>query len=209
MKKVKCFIFDQDGTFYPENSELTAELRKKTKRWLMKRLSLKREEIEKLYKKLPKKYPNALEGFMSLGLDIKDYYKNVFDVVNPSKYLSEDNKLVSVLRKLKGNKIIVTFSSKDYSKILQNALGIYNLIKKTYYSIDFLPETSKLFIYEHIRKENKLKKEEILIVGNNLEVDIIPALKEGYKTILIGKSVKKIKVRSIKNIYDLLYIRDR
>jgi len=203
MKNIKCFIFDQDGTFYPENSKLTNELRKKTKKWLMTRLSLERNKVEKLYKKLPKEYPNALEGFMSLGLSIEDYHKNVFDIVNPSKYLHKDNKLISLLKRLKGNKFVVTFSSKKYSEALQNALGIQNLIKKTYYSIDFLPETSKLFIYEHIRNENKLRKEEVLIVGNNLEVDIIPALKEGYRTVLIGKTVKKIKVRSIRSIYNL------
>jgi len=31
MKKIKCFIFDQDRTFYPENSEFTDALRQKTK----------------------------------------------------------------------------------------------------------------------------------------------------------------------------------
>ncbi len=192
MKKVKCFIFDQDGTFYPEDSKLTDELRRKTKRWLMKRLSLKINEVEELYKKLPKKYPNALEGFISLGLTIRDYHKNVFDTVDPSKYLSKDEKLISTLKKLGGEKFVVTFSSKRYSESLQKTLGIYNIIKKTYSSIDFLPETSKIFIYNYIKKIKKLKKEEICIVGNNLEVDVLPALNEGYKTILIDNHAKRI-----------------
>jgi len=63
MKEIKCFIFDQDGTFYPEKSELTDILREKTKKWIMKRLSLNKIEVEKLYRKLPKRYPNALESF--------------------------------------------------------------------------------------------------------------------------------------------------
>ena len=206
MNKIKCFIFDQDGTFYPEKSKFTHELRKKTKEWIMKRLFLGKKDIDSLYKKLPKKYPNALEGFISLGLTIDDYHHNVFDIVNPAKYLQKDNKLISVLRKLKGKKFVVTFSSKNYSMALQNSLGIKNLIKKTYYSIDFLPETSKLFIYDFIRKENKLEKEEVLVIGNNLDVDIVPALNEGYGVVLIGKPVRNIKVKSIKNIYNLLYI---
>jgi len=91
---------------------------------------------------------------------------------------------------------------------LQKTLGIYNLIKKTYHSIDFLPETSKLFIYEYIRKKNKLKKEEVLIIGNNLEVDTIPALNKGYNVILIDVTRKKSKVKSISNIYKLLDVLD-
>jgi len=209
MKEIKCFIFDQDGTFYPEESVLTNALRKKTKNWIMKRLSLNKREVEKLYRKLPKKYPNALEGFLSLGLSIKDYHKNVFDTIKPQKYLSKDKKLISTIKELKGEKFIVTFSSKKYSKDLQKTLGIHKLIKRTYYSIDFLSKTSKLFVYEHIRKKNRLKRGQILIVGNNLEVDIIPALNKGYKVVLIGKPIKKVKVKSIKNIYNLLHIRDR
>jgi FMN phosphatase YigB (HAD superfamily) len=206
MKEIKCFIFDQDGTFYPENSELTNILREKTKKWIMDRLSLDKKEVDDLYKKLPKRYPNALEGFQSLGLSIKDYHKNVFDIVDPAKYLQKDNKLISVLEKLKGKKFIVTFSSKKYSMALQISLGINSLIKKTYYSINFLPETSKLFIYDFIREENKLEKEEVLVIGNNLDVDIIPALNEGYRVALIGEPVRDIKVKSIKNVYNLLDI---
>jgi len=185
MKKIKCFIFDQDGTFYPENSKLTGVLREKTKKWLMNKLLLSRKEVENLYKKLQKEYPNALDGFGSLGLTIDDYHKNVFDIVDPSKYLSQDMKLISILKQLKGKKFVVTFASKKYSKSLQKTLGINNLIKQTYFLIDFLPKTSKLFVYEYIRKNNKLKKNEICIIGNNLEVDILPATKKGYRCILI------------------------
>ncbi len=32
MNKIKCFIFDQDGTFYSGKSVLTNTLRKKTKK---------------------------------------------------------------------------------------------------------------------------------------------------------------------------------
>ena len=53
-----------------------------------------------------------------------------------------------------------------------------------------------------------MKKEEVLVVGNNLEVDIVPALNEGYKAVLIGEPIKNIKVKSIKNIYYLLDVED-
>jgi len=69
MKKIKCFIFDQDGTFYPEKSELTNALREKTKEWLMNRLSLSRKEIEKLYRKLPKEYPTLCPNCKSAYWD--------------------------------------------------------------------------------------------------------------------------------------------
>ncbi len=208
MKKIKCFIFDQDGTFYPENSKLTNVLREKTKKWLMGKLSLDRREVENLYKRLPRKYPNTLDGFRSLGLNIKDYHRNVFDIINPSEYLSQDENLISILKKLKRNRFVVTFASKKYSKSLQKTLGINNLIKQTYSLIDFFPKTSKLHAYEYIRKNNNLNRKDICIVGNNLEVDLIPALNKGYKTILIGASTKKFKVKSIQNIQGLSAVCD-
>ncbi len=201
---IKCFIFDQDGTFYPENSKLTNELRNKTKKWLMIKLSLNRGEVERLYKKLQKKYPNILDGLLSLGLTIRDYHKNVFDMIDPSNYLSRDEKLSSILKKLKGDKYVVTFASKKYSKLLQQILGINNLIKKTYSLIDFSPKRSKLQVYEHIRKSNKMKRKDIMVIGNNLEVDIKPALHKGYKTILIGTPKKETRTKSIQDIHYLM-----
>ena len=58
-------------------------------------------------------------------------------MIDPSNYLSRDEKLSSILKKLKGDKYVVTFASKKYSKLLQQILGINNLIKKTYSLIDF------------------------------------------------------------------------
>ena len=69
---IKAIIFDQDGTFYPKDHKLTLELRRKTKKWISEKLNKSDSEVDELYSKLPIKYPNPLEGYSSIGLDIKE-----------------------------------------------------------------------------------------------------------------------------------------
>ena len=202
--KFKLIIFDQDGTFYQKDGKLTRILRNKTKEWIIQRLNKSIKEVNRLYPNLQKKYPNALEGFNSLGLTIKDYHQSVFDKVNPSGIMAKDKRLISFLKKINSKKIVVTFSSKKYSKKLQKVLGIEDLIDRTYSLSQFSPITSKYKVYEYIRKGNNLKKEEICIIGDNFKVDIYEASKKGYNSILISKKGTN-KIRKVSKIHDLIH----
>lgn len=200
---MKAYIFDQDGTFYPKDHEITYALRTKTKEWISRTLNLTKEEVDKLYKELPQKYPHPFDGFTSLGLNLDEYHKEVFDKVDPSLYLHKDTKLVNVLRVIDSPKYVVTLASTNYSFKLQKALGIDELIDNSFSLIDFLPTHSKLNAYEHIRKQLLLEPKEICVVGDNLQVDIQPALEKGYFTLLVGNNPGRYKGLRVSNIYDI------
>ena len=185
---IKSYIFDQDGTLYPDENTLSKMLRDKTKKWIKKELNLSDKEIEKLYDSLPKRYANPFDGFISLGLTIKGYYEEVFEKVNPFEYVERDETLIKTLNDISADKFIVTLASKNYSLKLQKALGIDTLINETLFMIDFYPETSKSVAYNNIAKRKQLNPAEICVVGNNFDVDILPAIENGFQSILVGKS---------------------
>jgi len=153
---------------------------------------------------LPKRYPNPLEGFLSLGLNIKEYFYEVFDKTNPSNFLKKDNKLIEMLSDIKQKKFVVTIASKKYSIKLQRALGIDKLIDYTFSSEEYYKkDLSKIYIYEIIRKKLKLRPSDICVIGDNIEVDLLPAIKKGYKGILVGNDSKDKRIISCKSIYEI------
>jgi FMN phosphatase YigB (HAD superfamily) len=201
---IKFLIFDLDGTLYPEKSALTLALRKKTKLWISKSLKKSLFEVESLYKKLPSKYPNPLNGFSSLGLSLLDYHKNVFNTINVSKLLKKDFKLISLFKSIPLPKVVATFSSVVYSKRVLIKLGLLKQINKIYSIGSVLPRTDKYFLYENIRKEYHLLPSEILIIGNSFTNDLAFSLKKGYRGILIASNNFKYKnLKCIREIYSL------
>ncbi len=201
---IKIIIFDQDGTFYNPKHKLTIELRKKTKKWISNSLKINKKDVEKIYEKLPKKYPNPLEGFSSIGLLSKDYLEEIFNKTDLNNYLKKDFQLIDVLKKIKQDKYVVTIASFSYSLKLQKILGIKKFIKKTYSLGEKYPQyKSKFEIYELIRKLSGLSKKEILIVGDNYKVDLMDAHNQGYNVLIVWNGSNKKGLVNLKNIYEL------
>ncbi|MCB9370234.1 hypothetical protein H6501_01415 [Candidatus Woesearchaeota archaeon] len=84
---IKVVIFDQDGTLYPRSSLLFQEQSKRTREWIKNRLNLTDEQLQELYLKLQKNYPNPYLGFESLGLSINEYLEVVFNSINIGDFI--------------------------------------------------------------------------------------------------------------------------
>lgn len=205
MKNIKSIIFDQDGTLYNEKNKITHCIRKLSIELISKKLNLNFYDATKIYYDLPEKYPNPFSGFLSLGISISDYHQNVFDVIDISKYLQYDFRLVKLFHDLKAfDKYIVTFSSKKYSKELLTRIGIISLIKKSYFVHDEI-NVSKKTCYEKIMYQKKLVSAQVCVIGNNYDTDIIPAKELGLNVILVTTLLKNTnEILCIESIYDLL-----
>ena len=126
--------------------------------------------------------------------------------MNPKKYLKENKRLKNFFKKLNVDLYVVTIASNKYSQRLQGALGVRELIKKTYALGEEYPIVkSKFEIYEKIRKKNNLKRKEVLIAGDNYLLDLKQANDKGYPAVLVhGRENLKIKkLIKVKNIYQL------
>ncbi|MHA1873834.1 MAG: HAD family hydrolase [Candidatus Heimdallarchaeaceae archaeon] len=201
---IKAYIFDQDGTLYPKNSELTDALRERTKEWISESLGITREEVNAIYAQLPKEFPHAYHGFLSLGLSPEEYHREVFDKVDPALFLIEDKRLVTLFSRIPVPKFVVTLASLGYSERLQQRLGVYDSIEKTISAIEHPPTYSKAEAYELIRGNLGITAEEICVIGDNLSTDILPAVENGFKGILVDSSnVSNRGFQVIGSIYSL------
>jgi FMN phosphatase YigB (HAD superfamily) len=201
---IKIIIFDQDGTLYNPKHKLTKELRIRTKKWISKKLNISPQRVDKIYKNLPKKYPNPLDGFESLGLSSKEYLRNVFDKTRIENFIKRDSKLIKTFENIKNEVYIVTIASIKYSLKLQSVLGIKKYIKKTFSLGEKYPIfKTKYQIYEEIRKSKKVLRKEILIIGDNYEVDLKKALSKGYNVAIVWNNLNKDNLINLKNIYNL------
>ncbi len=182
MASPKAIIFDLDGTLYPAANPLTSELRIITKEWIARRKCLTLSDVESLYRELPKKYPHPYHGFLSLGLTPVEYLKQVFDAVNPEKFLFRDAALEGLLSKTPSTKHVVTLASIGYANRVLAALSIRDSIDSVTSMVDYGPSYHKLIVYEELRRKIGAERNEILIVGDNGPVDIETAKKKGFRT---------------------------
>lgn len=205
--KVKMFIFDQDGTLYPNSHELFQYTRVKTKEWLSNKLKLGIEEIEKIYKILPKKYPNPYLGFLSLGCSVEEYMSEVFDKIDPSKFLTFNPILYEYFLNNKFLKVLVTLASKQYTEKLQETLKLREQYDEILYLADFKTYNKKQ-CYEKLSNEFNIAYSEMCVIGDSYENDIIPAQQLGCKTVLISSSKKNIDdIIVVKDINDFINLK--
>ena len=201
---IKAYVFDQDGTLYLKKSKLTDALRERTKEWISGSLNITREEVNDIYARLPKEFSHPYHGFLSLGLSPEEYHREVFDQVDPASCLGKDNRLVTLFSRISVPKFIVTLASLGYSERLQQRLGVYDSIEKTISAIEHPPTYSKAEAYESVRKNLGIAAGEICVIGDNLSTDILPAVENGFKGILVDSSnVSNRGFQVIGSIYSL------
>lgn len=205
---IKAYIFDQDGTLYPKKSKLTDALRERTKEWITQSLDMTREEVDSIYAKLPEDFPHPYHGFLSLGLSPEEYHREVFDKVDPALFLGKDNRLMTLFSKISVPKFVVTLASQGYSERLQQRLGVYDLIERTISAIEHPPTYSKAEAYKLIKKQLGITADEIYVVGDNLSTDVLPAVENGFKGILVDSTTESNAsfqcVNSIHSLEELL-----
>ena len=200
---IELIIFDQDGTLYPRSHKLYQETRRITKQWILSNSDINLNNIDLIYDLLSTNYPNPYLGFMSLGLSVESYMENVFDKIHPKDILEYNPILYEYFRNNKKKKVLVTFSSPNYTNELQNTLGI----KKYFNEILYVKDTtsySKKECYISIANKFNVKNENIMVLGDNFENDIKPAIEIGCKTVLISEDgdAKNIEEFILKNMED-------
>jgi len=173
-------IFDLDDTLY-DNERLSRRNTQLTKKWIQQELGLNKAELEELYRNLPKKYPNPLNGVTSLGLSPEGYHENVFGKIEPSKYLSERIELKKELEKLDEEQAIVSFAPETYCRRVLDVLGIEEFFQQVISASQF--NSSKKQAYEEIKNPE-------LVIGDNFKADLRPAIEIGIDIIHVSKNCK-------------------
>lgn len=211
-KRTRLLILDQDGTLYPRivgkhPHPLCSQLQQLTKRWLLARGIVSELYVESFYKDLARKFPNPYEGFFSLRLPLRTSclslegagYLDLFELIDLT-HVSPDLELHRMLTHYKSNLgigiCVVTLASKSYSKRLQKALGLHDLIDRTINPLDIDSfDITKKSSYSLLMDDYNVLPEETLVAGDSFWNDLAPAIELGIDAALIssGELVEEIE----------------
>ncbi len=198
MVKVKAIIFDLWGTtiengVYPSPS--------KQAMYFLRVKSTFSEFIVKFEEAFMKKEHASLrEGFEAVVKDfdlrIPDFvYEKLVGMWNKNAILSKEypdtRKALEDLKK-QGYKIFLLANIDKFSyEQLQEKFNLEKLFDKVYtsYSIGLLKSNKES--YEKLLKENKLKKQEAVMVGDSMESDIKSAEQAGILGILVDRKANR------------------
>lgn len=192
---IKVCVFDLDGTLYNVENKITKVIDEKIKNFLLEETKMSETE----FKILEKNKPDIIEALEYLKLSKKKYYKFVYDNIDYNKYFLKDLKLLNSLKSLKCKKIVCSNSPKKHIKKVLQLIGIKRQFNKVYSMQEVI---NKKECYKKILKRYNITNKEMIVIGNDYNVDIKPANELKIKTILIDKkemncieAIKKIKDR--------------
>lgn len=186
---IKTIIFDMDGTIYQldgdnngfKNSSLHKLMTKNTINFFSEKESISIQDAQKLFDKLNEdhSFPSV---YASEKYDItrKDFFDIVWNI-DPNQIVCNFEVAVSVIQELaKRNTELILLSQapKVWQKSVFQFLKINDLFTEIYTGEDYL---HKIEMFPKISKTRH--PHTILSVGDQLETDILPAKKLGFRTL--------------------------
>ena len=162
--------------------------------------SFMKEEFESL----KDGFENVVNEF---DLRIPDFvYDKMIGMWNKNSILAKPYDDLEVLKefKEKGYKVFVLANIDKFSyEQLKQKIDFKELIDKAYLSY----ETGVLKsegVFEIIAKENKIKKEDMIMVGDSLKSDVENAENEGVKAVLMDRRDRREYENKVKDLNELL-----
>ena len=192
MKKISSnsfenWIFDLDNTVYDIKLALFSKISSRITEYIIRTLSITREEANLVRSNMYKKYGLTLTGLMrEYGIAPDEYLDYIHDVSHPE--LKYDEQLKLNLSNLAGRKFIYTNASQDHAKNILSAMGIATEFEKILdiKATGYLPKPDPKS-YDIMLKSFDISANEI---GNSIFIEdtaknLKPAKLLGIKTVWI------------------------
>lgn len=216
---VKAIIFDVDGTFYEPVPELNEILHKY---WIKRISDFKRiqpEEAESLYHNLKSQYKSSTRAIESLGIDsaVEILQQAESFMMNPIReYIKPDRKMVKLIKNLRSQFPLYTLrnGTRAGTRFILGKLGFENKrgSRKGYGPFEDILPTGELGftkphpeVYKNALKILGLKPIEVVMVGDRIEVDLVPAKKSGMKTVWVSWGRENSGTEHIDVVIDTIY----
>ncbi|SDJ34973.1 pyrimidine 5'-nucleotidase [Aliiruegeria lutimaris] len=128
---VTTWVFDLDNTLYPPHARLFDQIEVRMTDWVMRTLSVDRDEADRLRKYYWAQYGTTLAGLMrEHGVDPAPYLHEVHEI--DLSHLVPDPALASGIRALPGRRIVYTNGSRPYAERVVAARGLGGLFDAIY-----------------------------------------------------------------------------
>ena len=207
---IKAIGFDVDGTLYNAPDELEnyfmVNLREKIFEKMSENLGLSLSEVEDIYRKKKKLLGSNTATMESFGFDGRKFFQDLFDKFPLEKYLSKDNRLVSMLNYLASCGYRLFLLSNGVARQVEsklNSLGIDKSLFESFvccYEYGWVKPQKEPF--EKILNEMNLDSSECFYVGDRCETDADGASSVGMKVGIIGKVCSRADI-TLDSIYEV------
>ena len=187
---MKDLLIDLDNTVYPEDSNIFGQIDLKMKSFISKNLSVTPQEAFKIQKKYFLNNGTTLRGLMLYhNIKPEKFLTYVHDINLQS--IKKNFKLISLIKKFKGKKIIFTNGSYDHAKKVLKKVGINNYIDHIFdiVNAEYLPKP-EIQTYKKVLKKFSLNPINTIMI-DDIPINLKPAKKLGIKTVLIKKNLVK------------------
>ena len=179
-------LIDLDNTVYPENSNIFSLIDIRMKSFISKNLNVSLEKSYEIQKKYFMEHGTTLKGLMlHHNINPKPFLSYVHDIDLSS--IQNNPKLIAVLKKYKGKKIIFTNGSQDHAKKVLQRIGIKQYINGIFDIIDaeYIPKPEIVTYKKVLKKFNLIPEKTIMI--DDLPINLKTAKKLGINTVLINQ----------------------
>lgn len=128
---IRAWVFDLDNTLYPPEARLFELIEVRMTAWVMRALSVGREEADRLRAQYWRRYGTTLAGLMrEHAVDPGPYLTEVHDI--PLDRLSPDPALAAAIAALPGRRIVYTNGCAPYAERVLAARGLSGLFDAIY-----------------------------------------------------------------------------
>lgn len=141
-----------------------------------------------------------------LGISMLFLYNSLVKI-NPHDYLKPRPTIARILNNLKKDNDIEIGFITDSPETITNKILKSSEIERKIFNIrigwkrnEKMPKAGSSRVYRDICQKYGLKPNEIIMIGDSLENDILPAKKMGLNTVLIGKTNNNSKIITIHSI---------
>lgn len=195
MQKRIEIISDLDGTVYSTDNPLTSYIDENVEKFLLANSKIDKSKLDEL----EKKYPNVLDALKILGISRDLFYSSIYDQLEYYQYINEDPVLREILEDSIFSISIVSLSPLTHIEKIIDRMKIKPFIRNIY-SLEKENYNNKEIIYQKIIKELNVSAQDVWVVGDNYDIDIVPAINLGCKPALI----KKYSVNGVKSFTNLV-----
>lgn len=190
LKNIKVLVWDVDGTLYERAPEYHLLVERKEYELLSRVKKISLTAAKKLLREKKKIYKSATRSLVELGCgDIREVGREI-EVENKENYFKKDPKLLAVFKNLTQFRHL-TLRNGTYEGTIETleALG-FNLSLRPFERVfstvdDFGTVKPDPVIFEKILEYTGLPANQHLMIGDRVEVDLVPAKKIGMKTCLV------------------------
>jgi putative hydrolase of the HAD superfamily len=191
--KFDLWIFDNDGTLYPEPKRIESAFIKMAVRFIANYYNITETEAEIKRKELLKKHKTkyTLIALKEEGADVDYFIKETYLSLDPNDFgINRNEALYQTLDSLDGEKIVLSNNPSEFVNLILKCLGIRNFFFRIIgmRELNFVqkPKREAFALLESYLKMGK----EIIFVDDELN-NVTVAKEIGCTTILVGPRYSK------------------